>query len=1199
MSWLHKFYFFKLKEEINQKLNENNLGQQQQNINMIGVILFDEQMATLKLKLKNQLLATGIFYDYLQSDYINLNQIQIQSINLHKNLLELEKIIIDLFQINPQNIDLQYLTSIFVQVLDIQNRKVSDFIKQALSRTKQKISINKKIQEQFFGLHKDFFEEDSCMVYCSLIDSSYKINKVSAKFQSIFKFNKDQVIGKPLSLILPKIVKESHSEIVDFCIKYNSNKLQSQRERFSFGLDEKGFVFPLTIRLKFDSHDNDFGACALVSKIKQQKQYILFTDDGTITDFSKKIFVDLFQTKKYNKQDFQFKIDDIIPQINNIIQGGLFQTQFCCPLIFLKTNNQSFEQSTIKNALINTHIQRQYSFKDSIFIIYFVVGRIKTELKTNINFVEIYQYEKEDDEKKKIQIINDLNKIRTFEKKQLENQFLNFEDFDKKKIFDKDSYFEDAQVQNISLQKNFQRREKKGTVKFSLIQLQKQDSYTIDLSSTKHAQESQRFIDQNSSRSDFQENFQSVFANLSDRNLCSLNNYDSPKKLNIQHIQLQKNNNSQVNSENVLENTCLTDKNDIIQKQIQRRTDSTQIQIQTFFNYFEDNTSFMNSNNNYLGNQSSKKQIIKEQSEDENIKEDQINEIASVNSSKYSSDELVKRQIIKRITNNKINGGQRIMIFLGIASFLILTFITMLMHYINIQSLQNYQNSFSKIDEAQNLYTDVIQILSLSNYKSVLSSKKYHFGSKKDIKKEKNSIKEYEYNNVREDYRKNFKNLILKINSKEIYHRLFNDQFNITKYSVQFPDEDLSNTVMIQNLEYTVTEYFYAIVQYIIEYTPTEENFIWENLNLFREKMTNLQRAVENVIQIQFDNMENIQKLILIIFSATNFILGLIIIILSLVINKSKENILKLTGSFQPKCLEKQVQIIELSLLKLEAIQNSKDYENFNYYQMAQDTQKNQHKKIQLRNIIEQIEEINQVQEQLSNKSQSNIIQQQVQSKFIIRLPNKRNRSIASFNSLQKINWLIVLTSVLAFVILLIQPVLNIIISQPYLKEANTMVKERIFLIDINGQMIENLSAHYSNMYMFTVDDFNPSDSYYYQYLVNITDQNQNKVEKLSDFQNSIDIKRNIMNGDICQVRKAYPNFFNSNVTDEFCSTLFNGILQRGLIISFKTVFETLNMLVDIYDSPEDNFDDSFYNFLENTFKLSLVSYIITNQPQF
>ncbi|KAL4453896.1 hypothetical protein ABPG74_003779 [Tetrahymena malaccensis] len=1194
MSWLQKFYFFKIKEEIHRKLDENNQGQQSLNGNMIGVILFDEQMASLKLKLKNQLLATGIFYDYLQSDYINLNQIQMQSNGLHTNLLELEQIIINQFQINPQNIDLQYLTSVFVQVLDIQNRKVSDFIKQALSSTKQKTTINKKIK--FFGFQKDFFDEDSCMVYCSLIGSSYKIDKVSAKFKKIFKYNKDQVVGKPLSIILPRIIKDKHSEIIDFCIKYNPSKLQQQRERFSFGVDEKGFVFPLTIKLKFDNLDNDFGACALVSKIKQQKQYILFTDDGTITDFSQKIYMDLFQNNQKNKQNQEIKIDEIIPQISSIIQGGLYQTQFCCPLIFQKQINQNFEQSTINNALINTNIQRQYSFKDSVFIIYFIVGQIKTELKTNINFVEIYQYEKEEDEKRKIQIINDLNRIKIIEKKQLENTFQNFDNTDLKKNADQDSYLEDGQVQNTFLQNNFQRRDKKGTVKFSLIQLHKQDSFTIDLSSTKHAQESVRFLDQNSSRSDIQENFQSAFASLSDRNLCTLNNFESPKKLNIQHIQLQKNNNSQMNSEQ-FENTHFPDKNDTIQKQIQRKADLPQ--ISTFFNYFEDNTSFMNSNNNYLGNHSSKKQIIniKEESEDENLKEDQINEIASVNSSKYSSDELVKRQIIKRITNNKINGGQRIMIFLGIFSFLILCFITMLMHQINIKSLENYQSSFSQIDEAQNLYADVLQILSLSNYRSVLSTKQYHFGSKAEIKKEKNNIKQYEFNNVREDFRENFKSLVLRVNQNGIHHKLYDDKFNVTKYTVDFPDEDLNSEVMIQNLQYTISEYFYAIVQYIIKFTPTEDNFIWENLNLFREKMQNLQNTIQDVIQMQFDNMENIQKLILIIFFVTNFILGLIIIILSLVIQKSKENILKIAGSFQPKCLEKQIQIIELSLLKLEAIQNSSDQDDLNNSKAVQGLLKNQHKKIYLRNIIEQIEELNEVQEQLTNKPQQNNIQQSYQNKFIIRLPNKRNRSIASFNSLQKINWIIVLSSFLAFIILLIQPAINIIISQPYLKEANTMVKERIFLIDINGQMVENLSAHYSNIYMFTVDDKDPSESYYFEYLVNITNQNQQKVQKLSEFQNSIDIKRynqyrfdqvyrNIMNGNICQVRQMYPNFFNSNITHESCNTLFNGILQRGLIISFKTVFETLKMLVDIYQTDEDDFDDAFENFLE---KYSLI----------
>ncbi|KAL4497783.1 hypothetical protein ABPG72_000538 [Tetrahymena utriculariae] len=216
--------------------------------------------------------------------------------------------------------------------------------------------------------------------------------------------------------------------------------------------------------------------------------------------------------------------------------------------------------------------------------------------------------------------------------------------------------------------------------------------------------------------------------------------------------------------------------------------------------------------------------------------------------------------------------------------------------------------------------------------------------------------------------------------------------------------------------------------------------------------MKSFQKIVKNVIQIQFDKKENIQQQILIIFLITNFILCIIIITLSLVFERSKENILKLTGSFYPKNLEKQIQVIELSLLKLEEIQSSKDQDDFNNSRNASGTLKN--KNIQLRNIIEQIEELNDVQEYLQNKSSPKNVSQKFQSKYIFRLPNKRNRSIASFNSLQKLNWLIVLCSVLAFVILLVQPALNIIISQPYLKEANTMVKERIFIIDINGNIL-------------------------------------------------------------------------------------------------------------------------------------------------
>jgi len=47
-----------------------------------------------------------------------------------------------------------------------------------------------------------------------------------------------------------------------------------------FGLNGDGFIIPLMIRLKLENMNDDFGVCALLTSVNQEKEYLFISDSG-------------------------------------------------------------------------------------------------------------------------------------------------------------------------------------------------------------------------------------------------------------------------------------------------------------------------------------------------------------------------------------------------------------------------------------------------------------------------------------------------------------------------------------------------------------------------------------------------------------------------------------------------------------------------------------------------------------------------------------------------------------------------------------------------------------------------------------------------------------------------------------------------------------------------------------------------------
>jgi len=61
-----------------------------------------------------------------------------------------------------------------------------------------------------------------------------------------------------------------------------------------FGLNEKGYIFPLTIRLRLENGFGEFGVSAHLTKVNADKEYIFLSNEENILDISENLYDSIF-----------------------------------------------------------------------------------------------------------------------------------------------------------------------------------------------------------------------------------------------------------------------------------------------------------------------------------------------------------------------------------------------------------------------------------------------------------------------------------------------------------------------------------------------------------------------------------------------------------------------------------------------------------------------------------------------------------------------------------------------------------------------------------------------------------------------------------------------------------------------------------------------------------------------------------------
>ncbi|EAR99269.2 hypothetical protein TTHERM_00627290 (macronuclear) [Tetrahymena thermophila SB210] len=210
-----------------------------------------------------------------------------QIINLYKNYLNKA----DFFQ--KKNILFSYLSFLIEQTRNLKNIAIEDLrvIQNQLYALNSKDSVlinlsqifqicldfyntsnlnvksKKKLRQTLNFDLEDVFSPQYCSIYFSLISQFVEIKRTSTNFQQIFQIDQASVLGKQISELLPKILHEVHELTISEYINLgNKDSLISTDQRFAFALNGKGFIFPISIRIKTEKFLDDFGVTALIKK---------------------------------------------------------------------------------------------------------------------------------------------------------------------------------------------------------------------------------------------------------------------------------------------------------------------------------------------------------------------------------------------------------------------------------------------------------------------------------------------------------------------------------------------------------------------------------------------------------------------------------------------------------------------------------------------------------------------------------------------------------------------------------------------------------------------------------------------------------------------------------------------------------------------------------------------------------------------
>ncbi|EAS04134.2 transmembrane protein, putative (macronuclear) [Tetrahymena thermophila SB210] len=464
------------KAKVNFKGYFNSNSNQNQRINMMSVIDFDELLFKITKAIRCILVDCREFFNFLSQDYFTLKVLQQKGNKLIQLRDYVDKILKILFNLNPFSRYLYFITEIFLDNFNFKGVKISSYISKSNRISLQSLSKD--------DLTINLYKPNSCIIYISLLNPIGKINRVTSSVETIFGQKKENLIGQNCGILMPFIIQKFHDKFLSHFIERGISK-QNLENQMSIVLckQQNGFIFPMIKRIKIDQFtEKDFGVCAFFEQINNGYDYMLCNRKGAIQGISQKLFEDtISKFLKSPDKLAQYDIGRLIPITSGLIANHLIQEQVELTTVMILPQNEKYNSYFFKykNHPQDQIVQfmRNIDKHDNEFLYYEVSIKIMkqdTQLRNlNYYYVEFQRVKKIRRRFERTEMINSLKKELNY----IFSKNIKVQEIDQM-VHEIEAYTEDSpyleqakqnHMQNQNIFKNLQRNVKSNilSLKFS------------------------------------------------------------------------------------------------------------------------------------------------------------------------------------------------------------------------------------------------------------------------------------------------------------------------------------------------------------------------------------------------------------------------------------------------------------------------------------------------------------------------------------------------------------------------------------------------------------------------------------------------------------------------------------------------------------------------------------------------------------
>ncbi|KAL4508088.1 hypothetical protein ABPG72_021461 [Tetrahymena utriculariae] len=1235
---------------------------QNQRIQMMLIIDFDEYIEVFRQQTRYYLLILGEYYDYLCSNFIKLEELHSQSKQILEKLDKCQQLQNWLFDINPDDKQLLFLTTIYSNILDFKNRKLADFVVKSQQLTQ------KFILPQEINLQK-FFNSQTCAIYASLNTTGGEIKKVSNSFSNIFNFKNQSIITKSLNQLIPRGMVNDHEDFLNNFKSKGNMAIINQGERMVFGQNSQGFIFPIMIRLKIENALGELGICAHITNLYETNEFIFIDDNENISDVTENLYQNALSAVYSKSYLIQKNINQILPIALIIKQLQEYNLSYQTVMILQK---KQLSQSPLKGQETFNFNQGQtfqllnqkldvISERDVMFSVNVQIRQIFTQIGkkyyyfeiSHINHLRDYDerrnylnklrecvklYEEYDKTNSNGKTFSEINNLKFDQLNKLEQTASKYVDSEKQLNQTTESESKYTQVDDLSRLQESSVKKRSNNISFAKrIHLNEQElllfqnklmqknnlmnqscnNQNLQEKSEESSLQLQKYFNFEFSRLPLQE--EAVLQELQQNDLHTAENQllFSPKENSHRQLLMQYNNQNDINSQAEEENQFQQNQNSskkfqqisteifsrVAQEQEQQTASSPTLKNQSQFKrklrqklkknqrrkekrqtkkivikkyestnrIYEDSSKFSNDQNNFYEK-----------------KEDKGNDAQSVQSVNTNLSEQKKQQIINQINSQNSSFIVKIFIRSVIISFITLVCVSSVQYdqlnhsidryYLDFQQLNlfNQMNDINLIVLSQKTFLELFQ-----NFPQLGQSTLNQTFLMAERQRSSTYLNQQLENFTQKTLR------AINADPSQNYQRVFvtnTTSLNLTGFSVQNSNHYIKNFTIIYEFLIYRQQFFEVLYpqnqSFLAEESNNRMDFLWDNYKNIFTTAYKVQGTVENQVRDEFSYIDNVQLLNLIVLLVVVGVLAILVIPMNILGQIQAEKILKLLGSFQPDKLQKYVDLIEYCIIKVDQMV---DYKLINYRDLDEVLKQNSNQIVSSKEHynkemnIEQAKNIN-IQSNV-NGEKINIIQ---------RIQNKRTRSVASFNSLQKISLAIILISLVVIFIQMIYPIVSLLVIQQYKKEGQVVISERIAIFDATSVLLD----YHANHYGYWLTNFrlqqSPSSQDFYradlqmQNIIRLHSSGDDFLQKVSNIMADTQIKRRnqqkfnnifitMLNQDICEVIQSYPKYFASEIQQIDCQNIMNGVLSRGFIITMKQISQYFTDFFQLYQQPKNN----------------------------